>query len=787
MPLSNEDLDKLALAKAKESKPELWDNDPKTKPADLKKPTNPKVSTPTKDRVWDKKFQPLIDANVGFGTQFTFGIDKSTGKKIDGWDDLVNYGNSLALMKAVNGRYDSFLKKEDISESSKKRIKDLKNASWAAMNEIEKISKGTGSIEKFLQYQKNAFKADWDLGTLMGPNSKSNYVYDPDKKTIMSKAEFAKKYEGVKQGERGSTQTNVGGGGVDPYAGYIQTKGYLELSRNRVKDQVKPLVNAWAKNTYNYLNADDKTAGRIDPNNRDNALELSKDALSFISKYGTQTGNREYDKQNKIKAAGFLNKLNAYGKNQDHKIARDSQLKYLRQLTTGKTNQLSDLIDDMGYYGSTFLYKKHKDRLGKNDKYYEGAEKYWGETDALDEEIQSHEVYATQTKKDKLDARKEALNTSEALHKNMLYKNIIDDNGNIQSYHQFLKNAGWDPKTRSLGEPTYDKRTGIIQAPELYNAFNDYNSYWSGVDSRGVTTYTDPNKFKYEKINGKTYKTAVPVFAIGRPEAFHKIMRQAYNETVKSYKKRFSLLNDPKKREKDMGRGNTADKVLYYDYVDMSLDKDGNLINTEGDKHSNVSKIFNMFQNPDKTVNNIDITVLDNDDIKSGKYSKASRETLDKDYLKNQNQSKFDNFFKGKDLSQMYVEFDRNSSVGYRSTYTFVNQKTGEKLAMIAPVEYIKKNKEVLHAKTWMTVPEARFQRLGKLDLPDKDNYYKNAAIIQKNGIKYATYQYKDSDGVFKREEIALGDIQIEVAKQQFKEYFKRLAELEKYNDLVND
>jgi hypothetical protein len=746
-----------------------------------------KEPSQSSERIWDKKFQPLIDANVGFGTQFNFKVDKTTGKKVEGWDDLVNYSNSLPLMKAVNGRYDAYLNKSDLDDKSKETLKILKNSSWAAMNEIDKISKGTGNIDSFLKYQKNALVADNKLIMQMGPKSKSNYVYDPDKKNIVDRVTFEKNNQEIKKTKRTSTETNVGEGKVNPYAGYIQTKGYLELSRNSVKDQVRPLVSSWAKNAYNYFNADDKAAQRFDPKNRDNTLNFSIDALKFISEYGTQSGNKDYDNANKEKAKNMVDKYRNLGRNENASAGRDSQIKYIKELTTGKTNQITTMIDDMGYYGSVFMYKKHKDVIGKNSKYYEGSEKYYGETDKLDEEIQSHEDYVAQEKINKIEAKDEAKQSFELSHKDLFFDNIVDNDGNIQSYHQFLKNAGYNARTRTLGRGIPDAKTGIISPPELYSAFQDLNNFWSGSSSRGVVTNVRPDQVKYfGGQDGRKYKEYETLYQTGDLNEFNGIMRKAYNETVKAYKKQFSLLNDPKKREKDMGSGNTADTVLYYDYVDMSLDKNGNLVNTQGEKANNVSKIFGMLQEPDNSVNTSAITLLDNDELKTGTYSKANKSTLDGDYLKNKNQVKFDNFFKNNDLSQMYVEFDRNSSVPYRSTYTFVNMKTGKKLAMIAPVDYIKEHKETIHAKTWMTVPEARFQKLGQLALPDVDDVYKNAAIIQKNGMKYATYQIKNADGVYKREEIQIGDTQIEVAKQEFLDYFKRLQVIKNMNSNLN-
>jgi hypothetical protein len=201
------------------------------------------------------------------------------------------------------------------------------------------------------------------------------------------------------------------------------------------------------------------------------------------------------------------------------------------------------------------------------------------------------------------------------------------------------------------------------------------------------------------------------------------------------------------------------------------------MIKTQDYKGSNVAKIFGMMQGQGGSINDTDITLINDTDVKNGRFSKASKSELDaqKDY----NRGIYDNFFKNADLSQMTVEFDRNASIDYHSTYTFINQKTGKKLSMVAPANFIAKNKETFYRETYMSTPEAIFQKLGKRDLPDVDNMYKDAAIIQKDGMKYATFKYKNSDGVTKTEELPIGDVQIEVAEKQFKEYFKRLKEIE--------
>jgi hypothetical protein len=463
-------------------------------------------------------------------------------------------------------------------------------------------------------------------------------------------------------------------------------------------------------------------------------------------------------------------------------------MSFIKKITTsGKTNELTDMIEDMGYYGSTFMYNRHKKVLGKNEKYYEGSEKSSGNLDMIDANIQRHEEYITDSKKDKVTARSQAMlkfsgqAEAEALdvnrdigllegmgmtvgfidrpgetknklkagisQKQEIFNAAIGNDGKIQSYQEFIKNLGPQYKTKQGLMGDYKVQTKADKTDKIYS---QYRGFW---DAKPGTLFYDDD------------------------EEFNETMRPLYNEVVKGYKKEFSLLNDPKKREKDMGQGNNANSVLYHDYVDMSLDKNGRMIKTQDYKGGNVAKIFGMMQGPGGSINDTDITLIGDIDVKNGSFSKASKSKLDAH--KDNNRGLYNSFFKDADLSQMTVEFDRNASIDNHSTYTFINQKTGKKLSMVAPASYIMKNKETFYKETRMTTPEAIFQKLGKRDLPDVDNMYKDAAIIQKDGMKYATFKYKNSDGVTKTEELPIGDVQIEVAEKQFKEYFKRLKEIE--------
>ena len=729
MPISDE-IRKQALANAKQKDPELFDMDPKTMPANVKsKPDVAKPVVPTAPKAWDQ-YQKVIDAN-------------------EDWDDKINYSNSLHMMKAVNGRYDKLLSSKDFDPDAKETLKTLINSSKSAMDELVKISNNVGNPKLFEKYRDNADAADAKIATMLGAKTKSNYVYDPDKKIILDRTTFEINNPVPKKKDRDankstSTQANVGGGGVNPYAGFLQMKNYTHNSGQLVKNEVNALVTTWGKNAYNLFNADDKTAGRYDADNRKNTLNYTKDALTFISKYGTQSGDKNKDKLNKEAAAKHLKQLNSLGSNEDSKVAWDSQMSYVKKITaSGKTNEVTDMIEDMGYYGSTFMYNRHKKVLGKNEKYYEGSEKSSGSLDMIDADIQRHQDYITDSKKDKVTARTQAMlkfsgkaeaesidvnrDTSfwedlgmavgvldrpgeqkSALEKGMstkqlVFNSAIGNDGKIQSYDQFIKNLGPQYKTKQGLMGDYKVQTRADKSGKIYD---QNNSFFNA--RRGTIQYDEGD--------------------------FNETMRPIYNEVVKAYKKEFSLLNDPKKINKDMGSGNTANSVLYHDYVDMSLDKNGRMVKTQDYKGGNVAKIFGMMQGQGGSINDTDITLIDDQDIKNGTFSKASKDRLERH--KDNNQLIYNRFFKDADLSQMTVEFDRNASIDNHSIYTFINQKTGKKLSMVAPAKYIAKNNETFWKETRMSTPEAIFQKLGKRDLPDMDNMYKDAATIQKDGTK---------------------------------------------------
>ena len=761
----------VAVKELEQKRPDLFGkstaaavpNSAVTKPTAIK-PGAPKAETSQKLKIWDEQFQPLIDKN--------------------GWDKNINYSNSLHMMKAINGRYNSLLGASDLDESVKETIKSLTNNSWAAMKELKKISQGQGDNKLFNTYRLAADKADSKLVSQIGYGLGKNYVYNNKDKTIIKKSVAEKNYQGWEEDQDagGSTEANAGGGGVNKYAGYIQLKSFETRAREQIKETLRPINTTWTQNTFKLLNASDEQSDKYDTKLKNNAFNLSVSALRFVSKFGTQSGNLEIDKQNKKTAANLLVTLN------NPNIGFEDKIKFLKKTSQQETNVIQDMISQMGYYGSRFLYSNYKNVQGKKAKYFEnGADKYAKEgLDGVDNMIENADLYFEQSTNDRLEAKKNVYAKSKTV-----YKNLVNDKGVITDYNSWLESMGYNSKTGDLGELKFSNKTGDLSYNPLLSIYDQNNSWTSKVNT--IVAYGQP--VQYLNANGRVQYSKPNKLRVDDKEAFHKVMRKAYNSYVKEYKAEFSYLNDPAIYKGVIqgvnGFGNEAFKAIKLATVDMSMDKDGNLIHTQDFKGNNANNIFKLMLNSDGSINIRDITLLNQSQINEGKANDASR-----DYLisqKDNNEEAFSAFFgreskkqtglpklpksmlPKKDLSDIKISFSKNASVDYHGKYTFTNKKTGEQLVMVAPASYLNAKKDFAWTNSQMRSDEGRFLRVGKKVLPDREGLYKNAEIIDDNGIKFAKFKYIGSDGMETEYSLPIGDVNINKATTYFNDYVKNI------------
>jgi hypothetical protein len=709
--------------------------------------TSDKPTSPKEETIWNKEYQPLIDE---------FKLDKN-----------INYSNSLHIMRAINGRYDKLLS-SDVDPQIKQLVKTLKNNSLATMNEFKKMKTGTFNNDLASKYFMNATSADNQLAAALDYSKNKGFVYDPDTKAIYDRKTFEKKTNKPVLETAGSTQTGAGDGGVNRYAGYNQLKGYSNLMTKELRNKINPIVSTWTTNATRLLNGDDRSVGKFDPDNRKKTYSLTVDILTHVQQHGTTTGNANVDAQNKKKADEILKKL---WKTEGF----PNKMDVIKSFTNGEENVIADLAKNLGYYGSKYIYDRHKKPLGGNQKYFSGgAEKMADKLDDVDGLIEEFNTYRKEEKVWRFEALKQIKNSENALAgKETIYDNLIDKNGTIVDFDT------WKQKLRTISNPNFGKtvETGYggtkVDRNKYINALNGViesnksswiSSLWGG-DRGEVQNQPNSNSI----FEGHDYNT---------------VARNIYNDAVKNYKAKFSDLRFDKQikgHTKVVTFGNTADHHMTYRSVDLSLDKNGYLKNTEGKKAENANILFNIMRQPDGTINTENITLLNDVNTKQGKYKNATRDELR--VMQDNNDKVFNDFFKGAKNDDIQITYVKNASLDYHGAYIFKNNETGKSMTMIAPNSVLQNAKEPMYVNTFMSTAEYRFQQLGKRKLPDVDGLYKDAIIYDVNGVKTVSWKFKEKNGEMKEYTLPIAEVDINIAIKQFNDLMQNYTKLKNINN----
>lgn len=711
--------------------------------ADIKASAQDKSpSTPSKgpETNWDKQFQPIIDE---------FNLDKK-----------INYSNSLHIMRAVNGRYDKLLS-SDVDPKVKDLVKTLKNSSWDMMKEVSKMKTGQANGDLIGKLYMNASKADAELAAALDYSKNKGFVYDPDTKKIYDRKAYEKQNQKPVLEKEGTTQTGAGEGGVSRYAGYNQLKNYNSLMTKELQAKINPVVSTWTTNATRLLNADDRSIGKFDPDNRTKTYKLTVDILTHVQKYGTVTGNKTVDGQNKKKADEILRTL---WKTEGF----PNKMDVIKKFTNGEENVIADLSKNLGFHGSRYVYERHKKQLGANKKYFTGIEKMADKLDDLDGLLEEYSTY----KKEEKGWRKSALQTvvdkdNTLQGKEVIYNNLLDANGTIVDFDT------WKQRLRTMKDP---------------NAGRVMETGYGGMQKRGATMNVlmdvlDANKTGYFAVNDRDEQA----FLFGGHD-YNKVARNVYNDAVKAYKATFSDLRFDKQikgHARVVQFGNTKNLNMSYRSVDMSLNKDGYLKNTEGKKAENANALFNIMRKSDGTIDTENITLLNDFNTKQGKYRNATRDDLRG--MQDNNEKVFDDFFKGAKNDDIQITYVKNASLNYHGAYIFKNNETGKTMTMIAPNSVLKEAKEPMFVNTFMSTSDYRFEQLGKRKLPDMDGVYKDAVIYEVDGIKTVSYKFKNSEGDYEEYTRPLAggrDVDIQAAVDLFNSSIQSLVKLKNmYND----
>lgn len=691
-----------------------------------------------------------------FYTQFNTSIERlGLAKYFDGDENQV-------IKKAINGDFNNILQSKDVDEKVKKDVKGVINNSWSAMNEIllyNNTNGKSGAMDKSDKYRQVADSFMNVIGDALSYDKGKNIVLDNKTLMIKLRKDWEIDTDTVHSGKPYSTQANKGEGKTNPFAGYNQDKAYMAWSMNNVKDKVSPIVQSWGTVAFSLLNGDDAAANKVDPDNRNSTLKYTKDAMTFISKYGTQSGDKQIDGKNKQMAIALLAKLN------NGNIPWEKQLSLIEQKSLeGETNVITDAISQMGYYGTTWMYERHKGTMGQNKKYFSKAPQEADNLDSVDALVGEVKVFREFMVGVKDRARKLAITKSNSPYAKATFNALLPEGAegpvtfdkwlyNMKNVsNSFNKDATRQNDTRrGLVETGYGGMRNVGPNENFAEKIAPLNPGWTFGDFGKLLNIFDSN----EKVQKEKLK-------------------ELYNESLTKYKKVFSDMNEKQIYKGKIifgsGTGNTANNELFM-HVNMSLDKAGNMINTSTNKGNSANGMLNLMRNEDGSINTNDISLMDNADISEGLKKSATKADLLR--LKDENEAKYKAFFGAGKLDDVQVTFDRNASLDRHATYTFRNRTTGKSLVMVAPYSFLKDRKEEFWTKTIMSDAEYRYQRMGKKKLPSVDGLYTNAEIRDGKYGKMGSFKYTMTDGTTGTHEFVIGDLNITKATAYFNNFIQ--------------
>ena len=667
--------------------------------------TGTKPSTqPDQGVVWRDQHVAAID-------QFDFDSDTERILKnslVGGYDNAIwtarekegdkEYAGMLKQVKTDSWNLAKDLKAGKISpEAAKQRARSISENFHRTAQLVDKtFSKTTGELEgraAYLMYDPDT----QEITSIKDGEKKSNAVVSKKGKTVGNNITNSFDLSFGVSFYNGLTLTPSVGvkENIDPKAAYKNVKYQEDAVKNAVKSQLKPVVNDWVKTGIANI-ADVKSATA-----RQNTYDMIVDGLKYVQKYGTV----DKDSKTKGEAARILSSLSG-AKWKDNGIS-DNQTKIVEK----NREAIEKIFGDMGYYGSTYLYKNHKDKFN-SPEYYRG--------DKHRMKWVNNYVPGLLNQQIKVDEAVSKIRTTAHDKLGDNYKKIIDKEIPTKIHNEYLMEA----------------------------------VYKNMLDKTGHIKLFSEIKYALPKSSGKTYKTmlqdenGVPFESIEMipPTAAEKAYydteaKMIYQTLVGAYKKQFNnLKSDEVDKNALIAHGFSAKASEPVGHVGINL-KDRSFIKAE--RALNVIDIFN------KEIEKGDMSSVF---LRKGDYNQAL--TLDeyRDDPKNGSSWKkqSEDFFKTMDKDLYDMDFRRETSLPGKSAYTFTNKETGKAMTMYIDKNVAKQRGEYFMKHTVTSPADWAFQQNNKWDLSHLQSpLAKNLVITSENGFYKLQGAAKDANGKY--------------------------------------
>jgi hypothetical protein len=621
---------------------------------------------------WLTNVQPTLDKLKG-----------ADGKPLD-----FTYQDYGYLMRAYSGRYDQIINDKETNPDLKKALQGLQKGSYTVGAGI-KAKDG----KMFEAGQKEAIN-NWKLVMELTSKKGSRYMISNDGNfRLLKQEDFDKEDENprVKTDKQGNpTKTykasdEEGNPNRDISWTYFDLKGYDENWQKGLRKEVSTVVADWSKKSLAYATSSSKNADE-----KKRAYDYNLQILSHVAKYG------DANKENKEVSQRIINKL-AKAKTLDDKLS----------IIKEERRSMSDISENLGYYGSMNIFSQYKNNFSKDSRYYHKN------LDVIENSIKDYGDF--KKSKDLMSADV----ARDLIVKNKYYNSLFKVEGEGE-------NAVY--KVKSFTEFS-NAVTKDIRNKKMAEAYRQGGNYAAGGHNIDVET-----------------KNAVA---------------NMYKEMTKNYRLGYNKVDMKKIKGLEhtayaFNMGNEETMLTEYVGVDMTLDKDKKFVVKAGGnspKHNYAQSVLDMIFNENGEIDNDIRAELHSKgefnkskvDVSLGKDEKNGFiETLASYNPAYQNLEKtsddaekaYKTFF-SKPRKDVAVTFMKNVGNKDYSSYLIRDRKTNEVLQLYVPKS--KAKNDPFYKAATIDRHENTFRMKGEKVLPefnDKDGNG-NTAILGRPRIEY--------------------------------------------------
>jgi len=645
-------------------------------------------------------------------------------------EEHYNYSNTPHIMQAVNGGYDNIIQatlKTDPALS--KKFSELKLASANVAKNI-RVYNLTGD-PTVLNAEEDKANAAW--GAVYKSLADNNTWRMTKEGKVLTKDNFDKQDQEAHEGPNHSNTARVVYNYGELQAAYESsgTSGEYEyLIRNNKTwsemgyDMGHPIVKSWISTGIANINSKDPKKA----NSNSEAVQLISDLINHTKDYSLNQADKNF-------AKSFVKLFNTY----------DAP----KQMSMIKTNaaRLNALGSSLQTHGVSKLYMKHRQSASNPNAIGNNANNFPSETgkthlDYFNQQIDLNTIYDEQTKAaitskgfaalvyDNVKVNWKAITDAAGVKINkkdfdQVFDAMVSKEGSIEGY------SGWENKLKKISaERNLSTATdrAIAYKRELKDLAMDQGVYFIG--GRGATgNYTLKDRIADDNQTSN-WNDPMEYFGGDRNQEGEKEDLLAVYQALRTqYKKSYANVKMKDVHAQTLlklNMGNSVNRSVVISGLDLTVDKNYNVLSQTTPKQENVRNLLSLLQDDKGNIKLKDITIFNDKQINEGLHAKTSADLKSEALY---NYGKVSAFFKG-DMTNVTMEFFRNTNVENTSAYSLYNKNTKKQILIYVPQSDLDKVQEKTYIATKKDIAETNFENEGFATMPVYDLKKYNSAQL---------------------------------------------------------